>query len=662
MPAGTLLSNRPLIGTTNIACLLKVLFISSSLLGPFWQAQAQQHTQDMQQASVQIQENTATHGQQLQVTPTRGLRNNKPFEIAILIPLADLSKASTECTSLSLVAMENNGIVVSKPATESTGNGCLFRATLTIDTTASPGQTFLYLRDQKGKLLFSPIQFDVVDAIPGPIPPGLAPQVDVMWTVLPREIVKDVFGGWVWRKYFVIELVVGNNTGYELQLASVGFQLRQPDGTLPRPPADDGEDSSKIPTNDYHIVRGTLEKEQQFGVRATLLNSINAVGLIGSGFIPFFIRTSHRANFAQGVDIVSGPVARAFSLTYPDPTVSQLIHLDNLALRDSSIIPNNTQVRFVGFVSRATLDNYFAQHGKKPEKTSDITTLRPCAGTSKSLGFLALGSTPTQTHCDGNNPLDIRWWLGRLIMIGDRVQYLNRIHIVSAPAEASTTAITLTPDEFDIDKLPATVTLRGPNLDLMLADQKDIGDNLALNLGSAQKGAAERTGSLTIKTGKASADIVEGKQVLQLSVSDKTVPVAVTLWKAVECTPTPPQISLAEAEAGKEVKITDDKNCPASDPNPQVTITKSGFAFTYQRCSDNTNQKCIVIKKATGTPEAGKILLQPLIFATVFHKGTVTLTITSSAPTGDGKNPTAATNNSDGSKNKEKKPPPNTPK
>src|SRR5262249_23645715 len=115
MPAGTLLSKRPIIRIRTLVNSRKLLFIDVGLLAHPWQSQGQQQTQTQQQTQIQqqpsvlLEGSAATHGQQLQVTPTRGLRNNKPFEIAILIPSVDPSKPATECKSLSLIAMENNG-------------------------------------------------------------------------------------------------------------------------------------------------------------------------------------------------------------------------------------------------------------------------------------------------------------------------------------------------------------------------------------------------------------------------------------------------------------------------------------------------------------------------------------------------------------------------
>src|SRR5205814_7761982 len=61
-------------------------------------------------------------------------------------------------------------------------------------------------------------------AMPPPAPiPTNSPQVDVMWVVLPNKVVKDNFGSRMSDQYYGIGIVIGNNSGYSLQLASVGF-------------------------------------------------------------------------------------------------------------------------------------------------------------------------------------------------------------------------------------------------------------------------------------------------------------------------------------------------------------------------------------------------------------------------------------------------------
>ena len=49
--------------------------------------------------------------------------------------------------------------------------------------------------------------------------------VDIAWKVLPRRVTADNFGSRVAKLYFAVIAVVGNHSGYDLQVSSVLFQL-----------------------------------------------------------------------------------------------------------------------------------------------------------------------------------------------------------------------------------------------------------------------------------------------------------------------------------------------------------------------------------------------------------------------------------------------------
>lgn len=59
----------------------------------------------------------------------------------------------------------------------------------------------------------------------GSTPPEFKPgQVDIMWAVVPKNIVKDNFGDFIATRYYCVEVVIGNNSEYDLQIAQVGFK------------------------------------------------------------------------------------------------------------------------------------------------------------------------------------------------------------------------------------------------------------------------------------------------------------------------------------------------------------------------------------------------------------------------------------------------------
>lgn len=58
-----------------------------------------------------------------------------------------------------------------------------------------------------------------------PIPEGMQPEVDIMWRVVPQRIVKDNFGTRVGKFFYCVEVIIGNNSGFDLQIVTVGFEV-----------------------------------------------------------------------------------------------------------------------------------------------------------------------------------------------------------------------------------------------------------------------------------------------------------------------------------------------------------------------------------------------------------------------------------------------------
>ena len=124
---------------------------------------------------------------------------------------------------------KNKGIEIT-PKTLDSPDLCVFTAVLTV-TDAAAFQDVMLTFHYKGegnadKTETIRITMVKEEALPpGPIPPGLKPEVDIMWGVVPQKVVKDNFGRRVGQNFYCIEVVIGNNSGYALQIASVGFKL-----------------------------------------------------------------------------------------------------------------------------------------------------------------------------------------------------------------------------------------------------------------------------------------------------------------------------------------------------------------------------------------------------------------------------------------------------
>jgi hypothetical protein len=122
---------------------------------------------------------------------------------------------------------DKHGLDISNPQLQE--NDCTYTADLAVMDTAAFGDVIITLHykendsDQTATFKISVVKEEPLP--PGPLPPGLKPQVDIMWGVVPQRIVKDNFGTRVGKLFYCIEVVIGNNTGYDLQIASVGFDL-----------------------------------------------------------------------------------------------------------------------------------------------------------------------------------------------------------------------------------------------------------------------------------------------------------------------------------------------------------------------------------------------------------------------------------------------------
>ena len=150
-------------------------------------------------------------------------------------------------------------------------------------------------------VILGTVPIEVTGKLPSPIPPGIDAQVDVMWKVLPFKNVADSFGKKVANQYYAIEVVLGNNTGYPLQLASVGFECVGAASAI----RGRRDDCPPIPTDAYNITRSTIERERETGGRAIILNTLtaatNVFSVMGGFFTPGASQVG-RLNFLSARD------------------------------------------------------------------------------------------------------------------------------------------------------------------------------------------------------------------------------------------------------------------------------------------------------------------------------------------------------------------------
>jgi hypothetical protein len=271
-----------------------------------------------------------------------------------------------------------------------------------------------YTKDDPTKPITRVLNVSLNDAArpPGPVPPGLKPQVDVMWDVLPGNVVLANFGRKVRGDYYGIQIVIGNNSGYDLQIASAGFKLKHP---VPTPSGA----NFPLPTASYQLARGSLAREQEIGLHARFVNTFDALGPVFTGFLPFFHVVNHRSNFSQLINVFSNPFNAGSKLLFPDTTIGQLGRLEQQTFRNDqtarTIIPSNTQISIVTFFPKKVLTESLRRMLRDEKGLPD--------GKMKKAF---------------EDPLNVMEALGDLVLVGQQVQYLNRVRLVGDEARRDT--------------------------------------------------------------------------------------------------------------------------------------------------------------------------------------------------------------------------------
>ena len=329
----------------------------------------------------------------------------------------------------------------------------------------------------------------------------------MLWKVVPDRVAEDSFGSGISRKYYAVEVVIGNNSGYDLQLASVGFLLRDFSGNLTG--ESDDNQFLRMPDDDYHIVRSTVEKTAVAGARAYVLNSLQAAVLMGTGLTPYFHVVSHVANYTTGLNLAGAPLSRALGLVWPDMTVQQLSKLDNLSLHDSATSSNNSQLQTIVYVTKESLKGRLATAKNNQQKNPN------CSGTGK--------NTEGACYIDPKDPESVKYWLGNLVIVGNQIAYRQRIHIVTSSTESHATTLSISPKNFLVTDLKngTKVTLSGDGVSTLASPLSLNNNTFTLTLDAPAADAKSRTGTLTTVP---PAQPPFGSVTLEIPLSGSTVP------------------------------------------------------------------------------------------------------------------------------------------
>jgi hypothetical protein len=273
---------------------------------------------------------------------------------------------------------------------------------------------------------------------PAPLPPGLSPQVDVMWGVMSQKDCSDAFGTRVAQSLYCIQLTLGNNSGYQLKVSRVGFYNSALYSTPGSPPA------VTITNNSYKSTRAVLLKENITNGRNILYNVIQGTGVTMAGLTPYFGTGKHpngtvnnaRTNWTTAASIVSGPLLSAFNIVAPNQVITQLNNLDDESLRDGQILTANDQTpALVVFVSKEQLT----------WPLSRLLTLYPdlrnYTGAADQQSIPKKHATATSTVDNSHNshhfkrggfsPYLVELALGNLVIVGQPIQYLPRVQITT---------------------------------------------------------------------------------------------------------------------------------------------------------------------------------------------------------------------------------------
>ncbi len=362
--------------------------------------------------------------------------------------------------------VSGSGITLNQPSAKPTNCSLTISATVSPDAAFGTRDVFVYDKDKT--TLLGSAKLEVADLQARPIPPGLAPQVDVMWNVMSERGCSDEFGDRVARNYYCLEVQIGNNSGYGLLISGIGF-LRDAPGF-----------NYREANSTYHQVRSVLQREQVVSGRNITLRSLQAAGVVIAGFAPFAANAGPRGRIGLWSSFVGNVLAGAYDGLIPDRTVRQLGNLDDAALRDGKLIPNNSPVKFTVFTDRESIVPFLSgsacyaaytlhQMQKEYNRTKfdyelavkTKSQVKQLDALKAAMDKLTLGieqakrmlDVNTRDGCSGGKPprvghglnplgrgralqeedlVAVRHALGTVIIVGDQIEYKQRIQVDSS--------------------------------------------------------------------------------------------------------------------------------------------------------------------------------------------------------------------------------------
>jgi hypothetical protein len=405
--------------------------------------------------------------------------------------LAVLGNCDDPKINLSTQKLVITGSGLSLPLDQQKASKCVISGTLTIDPNTPPGIYTVLIANKSDDVAIDSTEISVLDTGAGAIPPGLAPEMDVMWNVMTQNDCSDVFGKRVAQSLYCIQLKIGNNSGHPIQLAGIGFarSLKALEAV--------GIPQVTIANTSYASTRAVLVESQVWSTRNIVYNSIVGAGLIMTASAPFYSGIGRKSlesktHYLTVSGIVNGPLQQAFNLLFPDPIVSQLKSLDDQSFRDNVVIPNNSQVQTVVFVEKENLTVGLRElqiqlsSGATELQKKTAATTQATEGTDQldasallarteiqaaAMDRLASNSESTVKNSTARNriksgrfdPMLVKIALGSIVVVGDMIQYLQRVQVQNSATTGSQVVVAVAPSTAQVPvnatkQLTATVS------------------------------------------------------------------------------------------------------------------------------------------------------------------------------------------------------------
>ncbi len=198
---------------------------------------------------------------------------------------------------------------------------------------------------------------------------------------------------------------------------------------------------------------------------------------------------------------------QAFNIISPDPILSQLNNLDDQSFRDNIVIPNNAQIQTIVFVEKQALTTSLLN--LKIQLSNAAADPTQIAGTEGQTKAAVLKELANETEVSVNNskrprllkgkqdPMLVKLALGSVVIVGQTIEYLQRVQVQSNASGPSAGAVSVTPSNVSLALSTAAAPTTQQFTAAVTNDQNSAGVTWALSGANCQ---AATCGTLTNQT------------------------------------------------------------------------------------------------------------------------------------------------------------------